>query len=78
MGDVALFNGEQVKRTEIKDYFNEYYFSAVRIYNDFKRYGLPWSVGYMEIPEYLKTIYDIFEAVTEQHRTWKAKQVRGK
>ena len=73
MPDVVLFNGETVKRTKIKDYFNEYYFSAVGIYNDYKRYGLPWNVGYMEIPEYLKAIYDIFEEVTEQYRIWKAR-----
>jgi len=76
MPDVELFSGEIVKRLEIKDYFNEYYYSVVMIYNDFKRYGLPWNVGYMEIPEYLKTIYDLFEEVVGQHRTWKAK--RGK
>lgn len=68
-----LFNEVRIKRLEIKDYFNEYYYSAVVIYNDFKRYGLPWKVGYMEIPEYLKSIYDLFEAVCEQHRIWKAK-----
>jgi len=72
MPDVLLFSGETVKRTEIKDYFNEYYYSAVTIYNDFKRYGLPWNVGYMEIPEYLKTIYDIFESVYGQYKAWKA------
>lgn len=78
MTDVVLFNGETVNRLEIKDYFNEYYISAVTIYNDYKRYGLPWNVGYMEIPEYLKTIYDLFESIIEQHRNWKAKQKRGK
>ena len=63
MNDVILFSGENVKRTEINDYFTEYYYSALAIYNDFKKYGLPWNVGYMEIPEYLKTIYDLFEEV---------------
>jgi hypothetical protein len=48
------------------------------IYNDFKKYGLPWNVGYMEIPEYLKSIYDIFEEVVGQYKTWKAKQIRSK
>ena len=78
MPDVVLFSGERVNRLEIKDYFNEYYHSAVMIYNDFKRYGLPWDVGYMEIPEYLKSIYDLFEGIIEQHRAWKAKQTRSK
>ena len=78
MPDVVLFSGAQVKRLEIKDYFNEYYYSAVMIYNDFKRYGLPWNVGYMEIPEYLKSIYDLFEEVFGQYRTWKAEQIRSK
>lgn len=73
MPDVVLFSGEAVNRLEIKEYFNEYYYSAVKIYNDFKRYGLPWDVGYMEIPEYLKSIYDLFESVVEQYRAWKAK-----
>jgi hypothetical protein len=73
-----LFNEVRIKRLEIKDYFNEYYYSSVGIYNDFKRYGLPWRVGYMEIPEYLKTIYDLFESVVEQHRAWKTKQMRSK
>ena len=72
-----LFNDIRIKRVEIKSYFNEYYYSAVAIYNDFKRYGLPWNVRYMEIPEYLKTIYDLFESVCEQHRIWKAKQKRS-
>jgi len=78
MPDLVLFNGETVKRCEIKDYFNEYYYSVVMIYNDYKRYGLPWNVGYMEIPEYLKTIYDLFEEVVVQYRAWKSKQKRGK
>jgi hypothetical protein len=74
MPDVVLFSGETVNRLEIKDYFNDYYYSAVQIYNDFKRYGLPWNVGYMEIPEYLKIIYDLFEEVAGQYRTWKTEQ----
>ena len=78
MPGVVLFNGETVNRTEIKAYFDEYYISAVMIYNDFKRYGLPWNVGYMEMPEYLKTIYDLFEQVIEQHRVWKLGKTRGK
>jgi hypothetical protein len=55
-----------------------YYYSAVAIYNDYKRYGMPWNVGYMEIPEYLKNIYDLFEDVVGQYQSWKAKQKRGK
>ena len=78
MPGVLLFTGETVKRLEIKNYFNEYYYSAVGIYNDYNRYGLPWNVGYMETPEYLKTIYDLFEEVIGQYRTWKAEQKRGK
>ena len=74
MPDVVLFSGERVKRLEIKDYFTEYYYSVRMIYNDYRKYGMPWNVGYMEIPEYLKTIYDIFEDVIGQYRTWKAKQ----
>lgn len=78
MPDVVLFSGETVKRLEIKDYFNEYYSSAVIIYSDYKKYGLPWNVGYMEIPEYLKNLYDLFEDVVGQYRTWKATQKRSK
>jgi len=73
MPDVVLFSGEIVKRLEMKDYFTEYYYSARTIYYEYKRYGLPWSVGYMEIPEYLKSIYDLFEEVVGQYRAWKAK-----
>ena len=71
---MVLFSGERVKRTEIKDYFTDYYYSALIIYNDFKRYGLPWNVGYMEIPEYLKTIYDLFSEVIDQYKNRKAKK----
>lgn len=48
------------------------------IYNDYKRYGLPWNVGYMEIPEYLKTIYDLFDVTVDQFNAKKAEKARNK
>jgi len=78
MPDVLLFSGISIKRTEIKNYFTETYFSAVRIYNEYKRFGMPWSDGYMTIPDYLKQIYDIFESTVDQYRTYNANKMANK
>jgi len=66
--DYVLFNGVKIKWKDIRGYFNEYYQSAVLIYNRFKRYGLPWAVGYQEIPEYLLTIYEVFDSTLELYQ----------
>lgn len=57
------------KRGDIPGYFNEYYDSAVKIYNDWKRHGYPWAGGYMELPAYLKDIYDLFDITLDKYRT---------
>ena len=59
----TLATGLEVEKKKIVGYFNEYYYSAIVAFNRFKRYRLPWLVGYQEMPEYLIIIYDVFEYV---------------
>ncbi len=58
-----LSTGLEVEKKEIRGYFNEYYYSALTAFNRYKRYGFPWLLGYQEMPEYLITLYDVFEHV---------------
>lgn len=60
---MILSTGLEVEKKEIKGYFNDYYFSALTAFNRFKRYGFPWLLGYQEMPEYLITLYDVFDYV---------------
>lgn len=76
--DYVLLNGDTVKWSEIRGYFNEYYNSAVLIYNRYKRYGFPWAVGYQEIPEYLLIIYDVFESTLEIYHKAAEERARKK
>ena len=72
-----LFNGSRIKWTEIKGFLNEYYYSAVEIYNRFKRYGFPYSGGWAEQPEYIVQLIDIFESTVDSyHRHEREKQER--
>ena len=63
--DLVLFNGVKIKWTEIKGFLGEYYYSAVAIYNRFKRYGFPYSGGWAEQPEYIVQVLDVFESTID-------------
>jgi len=58
----------KAKRSKIPDYFNEYYYSAVAIFNRFKRFGLPFSGGWAEQPGYLIEIIEAFDATITAHK----------
>ena len=64
----------QIARRDINDYYNEYYFSALAIYNRYKRFGFPWVLGYQEMPEYLINIYEIFDDTLEKWNIYKARK----
>lgn len=71
---MVLFNGMKVVKADIPSYFNEYYYSAVMIYNRFKRFGFPWSGGWAEQPEYIVSLCEIFEATIDEHGRVKQKR----
>lgn len=67
--DLVLFNGVKIKWTEIKGFLGEYYYSAVAIYNRFKRYGFPYSGGWAEQPEYIVQLIDVFESTIDKYHS---------
>jgi hypothetical protein len=62
-----LFTGHRIKRREIDKYFNDVYLFGLELHNRFKRFGLPYSGGWAEQPEYLIKIIEIFERVYMQY-----------
>ena len=70
MPPIQLWNGLQAKRDEIPEYFNEYYTSALLIYNRFKRFGLPFSGGWMEQPAYIMKVLELFEVISNSHEKY--------
>ena len=71
---IVLFTGDVVKKPDIKGYFNEYYQSAVNIYNRFKRFGLPFAGGWAEQPEYILRICELFDSTMERYQEFKRKK----
>ena len=72
---VALFTGSSVERTHIKGYFNDFYHSGMQIYNRYKRFGLPYSGGWAEQPEYLLDIIECFEDTINAWNGKKAQRI---
>jgi hypothetical protein len=60
-GRVMNILGTDVERRRIPEYFTEEYFDALAIWKRYKRYGLPYSIGWAEHPEFIIDIIDIFE-----------------
>ena len=75
---IKLANGVEVEKVKILGYFNDYFFSAMDIYNKYKRFGLPWGDKYMETPEYLIIIYELFDSIIDQSRDPKVAKARAK
>jgi len=73
---LKLFNGVKVERKKILDYFNEYYMSALIIYNRYKRFGFPWSGGWAEQPDYIMSIIELFDYTMDQFNVYKAEKAR--
>lgn len=73
---MKLFNGVKVERKKILDYFNEYYMSALIIYNRYKRFGFPWSGGWAEQPDYIMSIIELFDYTMDQFNVYKAEKAR--
>jgi hypothetical protein len=69
-----LFTGVKVKKGEIKNYFTEYYYSAVSLYNRYKRFGMPFTGGWAEQPEYLIDVIDLFDSTIAAHGEYKRKK----
>jgi len=61
-GRVMNILGTDVERRRIPEYFTDEYFDSLRIWNRFKRYGLPFApLGWAEHPAYIIDIIDTFE-----------------
>lgn len=74
---MKLWSGGTVKRSDIPTYWTEYYFSALSIYNRFKRFGMPFTGGWAEQPEYLVRIMEVFDALVEQHEQLSIKKAKN-
>ena len=57
--------GVTFKRAEIPGLFTEEYYSVLRIYNRYKRFGLPFDGGWAQQPEYILHIIESFIQVEE-------------
>ena len=64
----------EIRKSNIKDYYNEYYFSALAIYNRYKRFGFPWSGGWAEQPDYIVSIIEMFDVTLENWKAFKARK----
>ena len=69
-----MFNDVHVARMDINDYYTEYYFSALAIYNRYKRFGFPWVGGWQEQPEYIVNIIEMFDVTLEKYNIYKARK----
>ena len=67
-----------VERKDILKHFNDYYLSALAIYNRFKRFGFPFSGGWAEQPEYIVNIIEMFDVTFEKWNNWKREKARSK
>ena len=73
-----LFSNVQVKRKDVLDHFNDYYLSALAIYNRFKRFGFPFIGGWAEQPDYIINIIEMFDVTLEKYNSYKAEQAKNK
>lgn len=62
---IQLPDGQQVKFSDIKAHFTDYYFSALAIWQRWRRFGLPFDGGWAEQPEYLIRVIETLEAIYE-------------
>ena len=69
-----MFNDVQVARRDILDYFNEYYLSALAIFNRYKRFGFPWKGGWAEQPDYIVNIIEMFDVTFDKWNIYKARK----
>lgn len=75
---LALFNEKTVERNKILSYFNDYYYSCLVIYDRFKRFGLPFSGGWAEQPEYVIEIIETIGACVDSWTAHKRKEAERK
>lgn len=67
MGRESYINGVTVERAKIPEYLNEYYFSCVRIWNRYKRFGFPFDGGWAEQPAYIIEAIEVFDRLVEKN-----------
>ena len=65
-------------RADIKGYFTEEYLSALILHNRYKRFGLPFSGGWAEQPEYLMEVIEVFEIVYAQYQAKQTQKAQKK
>lgn len=54
-----------VDRSKIPEYFDEYYFSALTIWNRYKRFGFPFDGGWAEQPAHIIEVIEVFSKVVD-------------
>ena len=74
---MRLPGGYTVAWADILGHFSDTYDSALRIYNRYKRFGLPYGGGWAEQPGYLITIIESVGAAVELYQDSKGKNNGG-
>lgn len=58
---MSLKSGVKVERRKVPEYFNEYYYSALSLYNRYLRFGLPYAPdGWADHPNYIIELIELF------------------
>jgi hypothetical protein len=60
-------DGQVILKKDIPGYFTEFFWSAVKVWKMFRKFGPPNGSGYMNEPADNVKIYEMFEAIHEQH-----------
>jgi hypothetical protein len=77
---MKLWNDIRINRADIPSYWTQYYYSALRIFYRYKRFGLPFSGGWAQQPAYLIDMLELFDSIQdshERHEMNKEKQKHG-
>jgi hypothetical protein len=67
--------GVEVLRRDIPGYFTDDYYSALKVYNRYRRFGLPFLGGWAEQPEWLIELLETFIAVEERAASFQRQKV---
>jgi hypothetical protein len=70
--------GIPILRRDIPGYFTEDYYNALKMYNRFKRFGLPFGGGWAEQPEWYIELVEAFMEVEERAQSHRAKEAESK
>lgn len=74
---MKLWNGYRIPRADIPSYWTEYYYSALRIFYRFKRFGLPFNRGWAEHPSYIVELLELMDGISNDHERHEMERKSG-